>query len=187
MIWLILGLLLWSGAHLFRRLAPEQRARMGDAGKGAVALALLVSIGLMVVGYRAWIPSAIWWTAGPALTGINNLLVLLAFYLFAASGMKTWLAQRYRHPQLTAVILWAVAHLLVNGDAPSVVLFGGLGLWAVLEILLIERAGPARAAAPAVPVTPGREIGALAGAVLVYVAAGAIHGWIGPWPFGGAA
>ena len=35
-----------------------------------------------------------------------------------------------RHPQLTAVIVWAVAHLLVNGDLASIVLFGdhaGLG------------------------------------------------------------
>jgi uncharacterized membrane protein len=184
MIWLVLGLLLWSGAHLFKRLAPGARARMGDAGKGAVAIALVAAIVLMVVGYRAWIPSTVWWAGGPALTGINNLLVLVAFYLFAASGMKTWVARHYRHPQLTAVILWAVAHLLVNGDPPSVVLFGGLGLWAVAAILLIERAEP-HWTPPAAPASRGREIGAVAGAVLVYGVVGLVHGWLGPWPFGG--
>ena len=32
---LILGLALWCGGHFFKRLAPDARARMGDAGKGA--------------------------------------------------------------------------------------------------------------------------------------------------------
>ena len=53
MIWLILGVALWWGAHFFKRVAPDVRASLGDPGKGAVALALLVSIVLMVIGYRA--------------------------------------------------------------------------------------------------------------------------------------
>ncbi|NVK07230.1 MAG: hypothetical protein HWD81_06755, partial [Marivivens sp.] len=47
MILLILGVLLWSGAHLFKRLAPEQRAAMGDKGRGPIAILLFVSVGLM--------------------------------------------------------------------------------------------------------------------------------------------
>ncbi len=184
MVWLVLGVLLWSASHLFKRLAPAARARMGDAGRAVVALALLVSIGLMVVGYRAWLPSSVWWTGSAATVGINNLLVLVAFYLFAASGMKTWVARRYRHPQLTAVILWAVGHLLVNGDAPSLVLFGGLALWALAAIWLINRAEP-RWTPPVAEASVGREIGAAVGAVLLYGAVGLVHGWLGYWPFGG--
>ena len=52
MLLLILGVLLWSFAHLFKRLAPAKRAELGEPFKGAVALALLVSIVLMVIGYR---------------------------------------------------------------------------------------------------------------------------------------
>jgi hypothetical protein len=48
---LILGVALWSGAHLFKRVAPERRAAMGDAAKGGVALALVLSIVLMWWGY----------------------------------------------------------------------------------------------------------------------------------------
>ena len=44
-----------------------------------------------------------------------------------------------RHPQLTAVKLWAVAHLLVNGDSASLLLFGGLLVWAVLEVVIINK------------------------------------------------
>jgi len=58
---LILGVALWSGAHLFKRLAPERRAAMGDAAKGPVALALVLSIVLMVIGYRWAEPVWLWY------------------------------------------------------------------------------------------------------------------------------
>ncbi|RLA32229.1 MAG: NnrU protein, partial [Gammaproteobacteria bacterium] len=45
----------------------------------------------------------------------------------------------FRHPMLTGVFIWAVAHLLVNGTTRALVLFGGLGIWALLEIVLINK------------------------------------------------
>jgi hypothetical protein len=72
--------------------------------------------------------------------GINNLLMVLAIYLYAASGAKSALARKMRHPQLIAVKTWALAHLLVNGDLPSLILFGGLLAWAVVSVILINRA-----------------------------------------------
>ncbi|MDQ2094702.1 NnrU family protein [Rhodalgimonas zhirmunskyi] len=177
---LILGVLLWSLPHLFKRLAPTARANMGDKAKGPIALILLASIVLMVLGYRAW-DGTFYWGRSPAMTGINNLLMLVSVYFFAVSGMKTKLAQYIRHPMLWGVVLWSVAHLLVNGDTPSFVLFGGLLIWSFLEMTLInaqtawEKPGPA-------PV--GKEIGALAGGVLVYGAITLIHSWLGYNPFG---
>ena len=53
---LILGLILWTGAHFFKRLAPDARAamqdKMGDGSKGVVALVVLISLVLIVIGYR---------------------------------------------------------------------------------------------------------------------------------------
>jgi hypothetical protein len=43
-----------------------------------------------------------------------------------------------RHPMLTGVIVWAVAHLLVNGDVASLVLFGAMAVWAVTEMAVIN-------------------------------------------------
>lgn len=183
MLILILGVALWWAAHLFKRAAPERRAAMGDKGRGPVALALILSVVLMVWGYKT-ADGAFWWGPSPALVGINNLLVLLAFYLFAADGMKTRVTAHLRHPQLTAFSLWAVAHLLVNGDLPSLVLFGGLLVWALVEIVVINRAaGPW--APPAGPFPARKEAMAAAGAVIVMLVVGLIHGWLGPWPFGG--
>ncbi len=44
-----------------------------------------------------------------------------------------------RHPQLTAIKAWSVSHLLVNGDLPSLILFGGLLGWAVVSVIIINR------------------------------------------------
>ena len=49
---LILGVALWWAAHLFKRIAPERRAAMGDRGKGLVALVLLLSVLLMWVLFK---------------------------------------------------------------------------------------------------------------------------------------
>ena len=181
MILLTGGVALWWLAHLFKRLAPGPRAAFGERGKGGVALLLVLSVVLMVVGYRQadFVPV---WDPPPFLRHLNNLLMVVAFYLYAGSGMKTAVARWLRHPQLTAFALWAVAHLLVNGDRASVVLFGGLLLWALVAMALINRAEPRPAPPPPAPV--GKEIGAVLGAVLVTGVVGMIHGWIGPWPFG---
>jgi len=178
---LILGVLLWALAHFFKRLAPGIREPMGDKGKGLVALALVVSIVLMVLGYRMT-DGTVYWGRSPMLVGINNLLVLFAVYLFAADGMKTRAKGWFRNPQLTAFKLWAVAHLLVNGDTPSLVLFGGLLAWAVVEVIVLNRANP-RPPKPA-PAPIGKEIGAIVGAVVVYGVIALIHYWLGYPTFG---
>ncbi|MCX7286069.1 MAG: NnrU family protein [Rhodobacterales bacterium] len=178
---IILGLLLWWAAHLFKRLAPARRAALGDAGKGLVTVGVLAGVVLMVIGYRGNTAPDLWYP--PAfLTHVNNLLMLFAVYLYAASGMKTRITRVIRHPQLTAVKTWAVAHLVVNGDLASVILFGGLLAWAVVEVILINRADP-RGPLPE-PASMGREIGAVVGAVVVTGAIGWVHNWLGVWPFG---
>jgi uncharacterized membrane protein len=141
---LILGLLLWAGAHYFKRALPAQRAAMGEKGKGVVTVVLVGALILMIVGYRSaeFIPV---WNPPAFLNGINNLAMLLAFWVFgssAAKGAKAWPANKTRHPQLLAVKIWAAAHLLVNGDLASIILFGGMLAWAVGSVIIINRAVP---------------------------------------------
>jgi uncharacterized membrane protein len=178
---LILGVALWSGAHLFKRLAPARRAVLGEAGRGLVSILLVLSIVLMVLGYR-WADPVWLWSPPPFLRHLNNLLVFLGFYLFAASGMKTAITGVIRHPQLSGVKAWAVAHLLVVPTLAGLILFGGLLAWAVVSVIVINSASPRPAPNP--PAGAGREIGALVGAILATAAVGWLHGWLGPWPFG---
>ena len=178
---LILGVALWSGAHLFKRLAPARRAAMGDKGKGLVALASLAAIVLMVIGYRQADVIVLWQLPG-FVTHVNNLLMVLAVYLFAASSLKTAVARRMRHPQLTAVKTWALAHLLVQGTLAGVVLFGGLLAWAVVSVILINRAS--RDWTRPAPAGIAKEAFAIGGTLVIVYLIGAIHIWFGVWPYG---
>ncbi len=180
---LILGLVLWTLAHYFKRLMPEVRASLGNAGKGLVAAAILGSLVLMVMGYRSadFIPV---WTPPTFMVHINNTLMLLAFWVYgsgAAKGAKVWPGYKMRHPQLTAVKIWAAAHLLANGDLASILLFGGILAWAVGSVILINKAEPEW--------TPSEHAGsagyirhAVITLVIFAVVAG-IHIWLGVWPF----
>lgn len=180
---LIFGLLLWTGAHYFKRLAPGARAQMGTAGKGIIAVAILAAVTLMVLGYRSAAFVYVW--APPSfMVHVNNTLMLLAIWIYgsgAAKGAKVWPGYRMRHPQLIGFKIWALAHLLVNGDLASLLLFGGLLVWAVGEVILINRAEPEW--------TPSAHGGAkvyvrhaLISAAIFAVVAG-IHIWLGVWPF----
>ncbi|WP_151718729.1 NnrU family protein [Gemmobacter serpentinus] len=180
MFLLATGVILWIAAHLFKRLAPGRRAAMGDAGRLAVTVTVIASVILMVIGYRM-ADGAFYWGRTPALVGINNLLMLVSVYLFAASGMKTWIARRLRHPMLVGVVLWSIAHLLVNGDTPSFLLFGGIGAWALVQMALINRDG---AWVPPAAKPAKFEAMALAGTVLVFGAIAGLHYALGYPAFG---
>ena len=65
--------------------------------------------------------------------------MLVSVMLFGAANYPTRIKRIVRHPQLTGLGLWSIGHLLSNGDSRSLVLFGGLGFWALVEMLLINR------------------------------------------------
>lgn len=183
MTFLILGLLLWFAAHWFKRLAPAARARLGEPGKGLVAVGVVAGLILMILGYRAadFIPV---WYPPSFMTHINNLLMLFALWVYgssAAKGAKAWPASKIRHPQLTAVKIWALAHLLVNGDLASVILFGGLMVWAVVTVILINRAEPNWT--PPAPAGRATYIRLLVISVVLFAVIAGIHIWLGVSPF----
>lgn len=138
MLMLTLGVALWSVAHLFKRLAPAARDGMGDLGKLVVTVALIGSLVMMISGYQD-ASGPVWWGRQPLWVSISNVLMLFALYMMVASSMKVRITSMVRHPQLTAIKVWSVSHLLVNGDLPSLILFGGLLGWAVVSVIIINR------------------------------------------------
>lgn len=179
---LILGLILWILAHYFKRLAPDMRANMGNAGKGVVALLIVASVALMIFGYR-WAPFIPVWSPPSFMVHINNLLMLVAFFVYGMSATTGRLRGKMRHPQLTAVKIWAVAHLLVNGDLASLILFGGLLAWAVGSVILINRSEP-NWQRPA-PGAAKKDILLVVITLVMFSVVAAIHIWAGVWPFPG--
>ncbi len=187
MILLILGLLLWWATHLEKIMAPGQRAaavaRMGEGPwKGAIAILTLVAVAMMVVGYRGagFIPV---WNPPPWLWHVNNLLMVLAVFIFIAGSFASPVRRRIRHPQLTGVKTWAVAHLLVNGDLASIVLFVGLLAWAVVAVIGTNRRDGPRGPLPEAT-SKGLALHIVV-TVAVFVVVGLLHGYLGPWPFPG--
>jgi uncharacterized membrane protein len=139
---LIIGLLLWSGTHLFKRLFPTGRNALGKLGKPVVAVILIVSVSFMVIGYSE--ANSVELLTAPAWAWhLNNGLMFAALFLLAVSKIKGVVRSKIRHPMLTAVAVWAAAHLLINSNPVAFILFGGLGLWSIAEIIVINRAdGP---------------------------------------------
>jgi len=143
MTWLVLGILLWSVVHLFKAAAPSARQRIIENSgegvyKGVFSLLILGSLALIILGWRSSTPELIY--ALPVyLRHTAMLVMLIAIILFVAAIVPSNINRLIRHPQLTSVLVWAFAHLLANGETRSLVLFGGLGIWAILEILFINR------------------------------------------------
>jgi len=177
---LILGLIAWSGAHQFKRIAPARRAAMGDKGKGPIALAIFAGIVLMVFGYRMTPFVDIWYPPG-FMVHINNLLVLIAIFLMSPAPKRGALFNGMRHPMLTGFALWAIAHLLVNGDLASIVMFGGLLIWSIVSVRAINRAEPDWTTRPKGKIAMDGMF--LVASVVLMVVIGYIHSWLGVWPF----
>ena len=183
---LYLGIALWWAAHLFKRVDPIRRGameeRLGKAARGLMVTLILISVALMVIGYRA-VDAGTIYTPPDWGRHVNNLLMVVAVVLFGLGSSRSRARSWLRHPMLTGFILWAVAHLLINGDSASVAVFGLLGVWAIVEILVINRSEPDWE--PFQDGTLAGDIRLLAISAVVFTVIALIHIWIGPNPFGG--
>jgi uncharacterized membrane protein len=181
MIWLILGLALWAYSHLMKRITPQFRASLGDKNGRLVATGLtVISIALIVYGFmhsdviQIWNPPAF-------MKHINNLLMLIAVFLLGVGYVPGVVRTKMRHPMLGAVKTWALAHLLVNGDLASMILFGSMLAWAVVDMIMINKmqpwnrpvAGPLR-----------NDLIWLVGAAVLMGGIGMIHAYLGYPVFG---
>ena len=177
MIWIIAGVLLWSLTHFIPSLARPFRestiARLGNnAYRGVFSLLILVSIGLIVLGWRNT-PEVYIYHLPQWSRPVGFLLMILSFILFGAANYPTAIKRSIRHPMLTGMIVWSISHLITNGTSRALVLFGGLGLWALAEILLIN----AREGAYAPPDAPGfkQEAKGLAISAIIFIVVLFLH------------
>ena len=131
MVWLCVGVLLWMAVHFISSVARVLRTslveRVGENPyKGIFALTLVLSIALMIIGWRSTTPE---FNYVPPTWGapLTSILMLIAVSLFGAAHQPTRIKRFIRHPQLTGMAVWSLSHLLANGDSLSLVLIGGLG------------------------------------------------------------
>ncbi len=148
MIILLLGIIVFLGAHSLPTLR-QSRARLMDrlganGYRGVHSLLSLVGFVLIVYGFgeyraTAWVQV---WTPPAMDRHITMLLMWFAFISLAAMGkrpgrIRGWL----RHPMLVAIKIWALAHLLANGDLGGMILFGSFLAWAVWDRISLKHRG----------------------------------------------
>ena len=137
---LILGLILFLGAHSVRIVADGWRTRCIEAWgekafKGVYALVALLGFYLLVVGYgEARLETVALWNPPRFTKHISILLMLFSSILLMAAYIpRNHFKMRMGHPMVLSVKVWALSHLLANGNLADVVLFGAFLIWAVLN------------------------------------------------------
>ena len=189
---LILGLVLFLGVHSTRIVADRWRsatiARIGEMPwKGIYSLLSIAGFALVVWGFRiARADTLVLYTPPVWTRHLAALLLVVSFILLVAAYVpRNAIKAKLHHPMVLGVKVWALAHLLANGVAADVLLFGAFLLWAVFSYRAARRRDRASNA-----VYPGGTASMTALTVVIGVVAWAVfafmlHGpLIGVRPFG---
>lgn len=177
---LILGMVIFLAVHLVPTFVDLRQKLIGWKGEAfykiGYSCAALVGLILIIIGKRRTAHVPVWDPPGWAYQ-VTEITMLVALILLPAAYLPNNLKRLMRHPFLTGLALWALSHLLVNGDLASIVLFGGFGIFALFDIWSSNRRG-AEKAEKKFPIY--RDIVLVAVGVIVYSIILHLH----PWLFG---
>jgi uncharacterized membrane protein len=174
---MILGLVVFIGTHVVTTQRGLRAGLIGRFGEGTYKIVYSVAaiVGVVLIGYgfaryraTGWID--VW--SPPAWTRhVTVLLVWPAIICFVAAYSPGRIKATLKHPLLVGTKLWALAHLMSNGDLGSIILFGAILGWAVFDrITLKRRTDPG---GPPIPIGGTRQdIIAVVGGTLIYLALG---------------
>ena len=184
MLQLLLGIGLFFGMHSISILALPLRDRLAAKSeigwKAFYSVLSLVGIVLIVRGYADLRHSAsILYVAPLWLRYGAGLLMLPVFALFIAPYLPGRIKTAVKHPQLIAVKLWAVAHLLVNGSLADILLFGSFLVWAVASRISMKNRPPR--ALQTAPESPLNDVIVVIVGLLLYLV---FVFWAHQWLFG---
>jgi uncharacterized membrane protein len=146
MMLLIAGLILFLGAHSVRIFADDSRTKLIEKlgvnkWKGVITLLSIAGFALMIIGYQQarmtpiplWEPP-VWGRAVAIVLNLFAFILLVAAYV-PANSIKA----RIGHPMVASVKIWALGHLLANGNVVDLVLFGTFLIWAVLDFRISRK------------------------------------------------
>ncbi len=189
MLLLIVGLVLFIGIHSVSIVAEGFRNQMVEkseiAWKLGYTIASLAGLVLIIRGYADARLDPIFLYATPGwMRHLVSFLLLPVFILFFASYLPGKISAVTKHPQLIAIKLWALSHLLVNGTVADVLLFGSFLAWAVATRISLKRRTPRPL--PGLPASGINDVIVIVlGLGLYLVFAMWLHvRWIGVSPFG---
>jgi uncharacterized membrane protein len=148
MVMLIAGLILFFAPHSIAIVAPHWRVRMAlhlgePAWKGTYSVISAAGLVLIILGFMAARRAPVVLYVSPGwLHYLTVVLMLPVFPLLFATYLPGRILAAIKHPMLTAVKLWATAHLLSNGMLADVVLFGSFLVWAGIDRASLKRRVP---------------------------------------------
>jgi uncharacterized membrane protein len=142
---LVLGLVLFLGPHVFVTLRGARGALIARIGEGLYKglFAVLSIVGLYLIGkgfalYRDAGMIEVWdppdWTRH-----ITVALMWPSIIFVTAAYIPGDIKRVLKHPMLVGVKLWAVAHLISNGDLGSMIIFISVLAWAVYDRITLKR------------------------------------------------
>lgn len=183
MLILTVGLAVFLAAHALP-MAPQLRSKalalIGEGGyKIAVSLVSLLGVGLIIYGFAAYRASD-WlqlWTPPRGMRHLTLTLMLPVFPLLFATYLPGWIKAKAKHPTLLAIKIWALAHLLANGDAGGMLLFLTFLVWGVIARVAAKRRA-AISAAPAASFGRNDVIAIVAGLALYAAFVKFLHPWL---------
>ncbi len=140
MLYLIAGIFIWSLIHFIPTYFLNFRKKIINiAGenpyKGLFSLLIVVSIVLMIVGWRTSSAETIYSLLETIAHPITFICITISFLLFFSGHIKSRVIKYVHNPQLIAVITWGVGHIVSNINLKAIVLFGGLSIWAFISII----------------------------------------------------
>lgn len=191
MLIFIIGLTLFLGVHSLRIVAESRRTqfiaqRGANAYKGLYTFVSLLGFGLLVWGYGlARQQPTVLWVPPVAMKHVAALLTLIAFVMLAGAYVPgNAIKAKLHHPMTLAIKVWALAHLLSNGNLADVLLFGGFLAWAVFAFRAAKQRDRAAGTSYGGSTLSATLIAVVGGVVAWLVFALWLHGWlIGVRPF----
>ncbi len=180
MLAMIIGLVIFFTVHLIPTNPELRRGLVNRFGESAykIGYSVVSMIGLVVIvlGYHKLqvMPgkNPVLWDPPVALRHAAYLLMLASMFLLVAAFIPSKLRDMVKHPLLGAVKFWAFAHLLVNGDMGSIILFGSFLIWAIYDRVSFKSRDEAKG-------TASVKTGTLAGdAAVIVIGAGLFLGMV---------
>lgn len=187
MLLLIAGLVLFFGPHLFSALrsrakGKDLRTQIGEpVYMGAYSVVALAGLVMIIFGYGDMRPAPALYAPPIWAQHLNYILMPLALIALAAAYLPTgYIKKALKHPMLVAIKIWAVGHLLANGEINAIILFGAFLAFAVIDRIAAKRRGDI-GPAPGAPVSIAGDIGAV---IIGLGATAALIFWLHPILFG---
>lgn len=154
MLLLILGLVVFLGIHMLPTrpsLRAKAQTRLGATGY-KLGFSVVSGIGLaaIILGMGD-APYIAVWNPPPVTRWVPVALMPIAFILLTAAYVPNNIRRVVRHPMLAAVKLWALVHLIANGDLASMLLFASFLAFAVVDVISAKRRGKAPEHSPVSP------------------------------------